>query len=559
MTYHDKNRLTAHTAHLKLTATQLAVMKEIALGCRLKTGTIQLPASYLAKAIGRTEKTTQLAIKVLLDLDIFEATQPSPYNARIYEPAIPCPPGCLKLKAHNSPIRLKRLAIRAREAQKLTGNSYPQEAQLTGNLGQLTGNHYLTNRDIDIDDIELQLSKTISTISELLNNLGELTKYQHKLKTWITSNPGSIEARVRDLAGHYKVKNLRPWLASIINNSKNAKNVETLYRHLEQETKTSKQALQQRKTATIYSEIPGTTRLTIPRLERWVLEQAGFTMTAISSKYLLKRGEANTWKDLQLAKYFEKIASDPKITAIDPNQHLELDLIDNQITASYPDLDGSNFSFELLTPHEIISWGILEPHELELHLEAEKLEQELIANYLEAHPGKTRAKAYFDLQPEIQAIRSKYPRISPQEARKRYTQVFSQYITEIYQAQPNQAIEPLATWLPANYTQEHDYQELLAEHYPEQPQGQNWNYQAGLNAYREAINQGLTWDKLAKAGDSYRDSQGTSWAKHPNTWINEQIERYSQAKARSKAGERAGEASNLGEILASFTRPETAL
>jgi hypothetical protein len=267
---------------------------------------------------------------------------------------------------------------------------------------------------------------------------------------------------------------------------------------------------------------------------------------------LLKRGTAISSKDLKLAKYFEKIAIDPKITQIDPNQQLQLDLIDNQITASYPDLDGTRFSFDELTPHEIISWGILTASELELHLEAEKLEQDLLNEYLEANPGTGKGKAYFDLQPQLQAIRAKYPRVSPQEARKRYTQVFSSYIREIYQSHPEQPITALDTWLTSNYTQEHDYQELLGEHYPEQPQGLTWNYQAGLNAYLEAINQGLTWDNLAKAMDSYRGRLGDTWAKHPNTWINEQIDLHSQAKARPAS--RAGEATNLGDILASFTR-----
>jgi hypothetical protein len=554
MTYHDKNRLTAHTADLKLTATQLAVAKELADSLKLKNGTIQLPASYLARQTGRTEKTTQLAIRALLELGIFTATRSSSHTARIYELAISCPPGCLNLEAHNSPIRLKRLAIRAIEAQKLTGNSYPQEAQLTGNLGQLTGNHYLTNRDIDIDDIELQLSKTISTISELLNNLGELNTKQTKLQTWIISNPGSVEARVRFLANkNGQVKDLAKWLLAIINN-----NPDTLYRHLEQEIKTTRQAIkQQKQTATIYSELPGTTRLNKTRLERYCLDVFKLQITPVSSKFLLNQGLAITWRDLQLASYFESVANHENITKIDPNQRLQLELIDNKITASYLDIDSVSFSFEQLTDQEIITWGISTASELELHLEAEKLEQELIANYLEAHPDKTRAKAYFDLQPEIQAIRAKYPRISPQEARKRYTQVFSELLNELYQGLPEQPIgeqpiELLTTWLPANYTQEHDYQELLADHYPEQPQGQTWNYQAGLNAYLEAINQGLTWDYLAKAMTSYKDNLGSTWAKAPNTWLNNQIDHYKQSK--TKPSERIGEASNLGEILAGITR-----
>jgi hypothetical protein len=553
MTYHDKNRLTAHTAQLKLTATQLAVAKELADRLKLKSGTIQLPASYLARQTGRTEKTTQLAVRALLELGIFTATRASSHTARIYELAISCPDNCPHLEAHNSPVRLKRLAIRAIEAQKLTGNSYPQETQLTGNYDQLTGNHYLTNKDLKIDDIEIQLAKTISTISELLDNLGELNNKQTKLQTWIVSNPGSVEAKVRFLANKNKVKDLERYLKAIINT-----NPDTLYRHLEQEIKTTRQAIkQQQQTATIYSELPGTTRLNKTRLERYCLDVFGLKITSVSSKFLLNQGLAITWRDLQLASYFENVANHENITKIDPNQRLQLELIDNKITASYLDTDSVSFSFERLTDQEIITWGISTASELELHLEAEKLEQELIANYLKTHPGKTKAKAYFDLQPEIQAIRTNYPRISPQEARKRYTQVFSQLLNELYQGLPEQPIgeqpiELLTTWLPANYTQEHDYQELLADHYPEQPQGQTWNYQAGLNTYLEAINQGLTWEYIARAMDSYKNNLGSAWAKHPNTWVNELINNYRQPK--TKPGERTGEASNLGEILAGITR-----
>jgi hypothetical protein len=266
----------------------------------------------------------------------------------------------------------------------------------------------------------------------------------------------------------------------------------------------------------------------------------------------MKRGAGISSKDIELARYFEKIASDPKITQIDPNQRLELDLVDNQITASYQDIDGTSFNWELLTPHEIISWGILTPSELGEHLEAEKLEQELFDNYLEANPDKTRQKAHFDLLPEIQAIRANYPRISPQEARKRYTLNFSQFITEIYLGQPEQPIEALDTWLPANYTKLNDYQDLIAEHYPENTGQYPWSENAGFTSYLEAEQQGLTWGYLARAMDSYRERLGSTYAKAPNTWINEQIDRYKQAKA--KPIERAGEATGLENILAGITR-----
>ena len=553
MTYHDKNRLIAHTKELRLTATQLAVAKELADSLKLKNGTIQLPASYLAKQIGRTDKTTQLAIKALLELGIFTATRATSHTARTYELAISCPQGCLHLEAHNSPIRLKRLAIRAKEAQKLTGNSYPQETQLTGNLDQLTGNHYLTNRDIDIDDIERQLSKCIGIAKELLNDLGELTPKQAKLKSWLVENPGSVEARIRELANKSQVRDLSKWLLVIIEN-----NTETLYRHLEQKTKTTKQALkEQKQTATIYKELPGTTRLNKSRLAKYCLDTAGLKITPVSSKYLLKRGANLSSKDLELAKYFEAIANHPNISQIDPNQRLELDLVDGEITASYLDIDGTSFSWELLTPQEIISWGILEASELELHLEAEKLEQELITSYLEANPGKSYHQARFELNTELQVIRDNYPRISPQEARKRYTQVFTQFLNAYYQGLPEQPITDLNTWLNSNYTQLNDYQELIAEHYPGNNTDNPWSEQAGFTAYLEALGKGYTWDKLARAMDNYRESLGSTWAKAPNTWLNNLATINQGAKAIATPGERAGEATGLENILAGMTRPNS--
>jgi hypothetical protein len=564
MTYHDKNRLTAHLGDLKLTATQLAVAKEIADRLNAKTGSQQIPASTLAKAIRRTEKTTQLAIRAVLDLDIFEATQPTPYNARIFKMAerIICSPGCLHLEAHNSPIRLKRLAIRAREAQKLTGNlatqeaqltgnSYPQATQLTGNLGQLTGNHYLTNRDIDIDDIEKQLFRSIEITKELLNDLGELTAKQLKLKTWLDKDPIGLEAQIRQVAIDNQVENLESYLRAIIK-----KNPDKLYRNLEQSIKTSKQALkEQKQTATIYKDLPGSDRLDESRLAKYCLDNFGLKITPVSSKLLMKRGAGISSRDIEIAKYFEAIASDPNISQIDPNQRLELDLVDGEITASYLDLDGSSFNWELLTPHEIISWGILEASELELHLEAERQEKELINNYLEANPGQSYPKALFALQPELTEIRSSYPRISPQEARKRYTQGFSEFITAFYLGLPEQPIKTLDTWLPANYTKLNDYQELIAEHYPENTSQYPWSENLGFTSYLEALEQGLTWGYLARAMDSYRERLGSTYAKAPNTWINDQVERYQQAKA--KPIERAGEATNLENILGAMTRPNS--
>ena len=554
MTYHDKNRLTAHTAHLKLTATQLAVAKELADSLKLKNGSIQLPASYLAKQIRRTDKTTQLALTELLTLGLFTATKATSHTARTYEMALECPPGCLHLEAHNSPIRLKRLAIRASEAQKLTGNSYPQADQLTGSFAQLTGNHYLTNRDIDIDDIDFQFSKIISTISDLLNDLGQLNAKQLKLKTWITSNPRSVEARIRFLADPDKraKKNLSPitdlatWVLAIIKN-----NTETFYSHLEQETTTTKRTIKaQEQTATIYKDLPGSNRLTKARLERYVFETAGKKVSSISLGYLMKRGSNISSKDLQLAEYFEAVATSPNITQIDPNQRLQLELIDGEITASYQDLDGTNFSFELLTDRELYTWGILELSELADHLEAEKQEAELRVRY-EASGKSWRTNSDYGL--ELQAIRAKYPRISPQEARKRYTQVFSQFLNAFYQGLPEQPITPLDTWLPSNYTQLDDYQDLL-DHYPENTSPNPWSEPANnLPAYREALGKGYTWDYLAKKMDNHPSHQGTTWAKSPNTWLNDLPELNQQAKARP--GERAGEATSLENILGAISRP----
>jgi hypothetical protein len=552
MTYHDKNRLTAHLGDLKLTATQLAVAKELADSLKLKNGSIQLPASYLAKTIGRTEKTTQLAIRALLELGLFTATRATSHKARTYELEISCPQGCLHLEAHNSPIRLKRLAIRASEAQKLTGNSYPQETQLTGNLGQLTGNHYLTNRDIDIDDIQKQLFRSIEITKELLNDLGELTAKQLKLKTWLDKDPIGLEAQIRQVATANKVENLESYLKAIIK-----KNPDKLYRNLEQSIKTSKQALkEQKQTATIYKDLPGSNRLTKSRLERYCLDLFGLQITPVSSKLLMKRGAGISSRDIEIAKYFEAIASDPNISQIDPNQRLQLELVDGEIRASYLDIDGSSFSFELLTPQEIISWGILTASELELHLEAERQERQIIDNYLEANPGQSYPKALFELNAELAEIRSKYPRISPQEARKRYTQGFSEFITAFYLGLPEQPIKTLDTWLKENYTQLDDYQELM-EHYPENTSQYTWSDNQGFTSYLEALEQGLTWEKLASSMDSYRESKGSTYAKAPNTWLNEQIDRYKQAKAKAKPIERAGEATGLENILGAMTRPNS--
>jgi hypothetical protein len=57
--------------------------------------------------------------------------------------------------------------------------------------------------------------------------------------------------------------------------------------------------------------------------------------------------------------------------------------------------------------------------------------------------------------------------------------------------------------------------------------------------------------------DSYRERLGSTYAKAPNTWINEQIDRYKQAKAKAKPIERAGEPTGLENILGAMTRPNS--
>ncbi len=541
MTYHDKNRLQAHL-DIKLTATQLAVAYELASRLNTNTGEIQLPASYLAEVIGRTPKTTETALRELEKLGIYRSTRPRWRSSRIWRLNVPCPDNCPKLTAHNSPARLKEISI--------TSNSYPQANPITSKKSSITSNDYRTNRDIDIDDIELQLSKCLITITELLTETGELTKNQAKLHNWLTKNPGSIETKVRQLAKDKQVKHLKPYLEAIISN-----NPEKLYKDLEQAIRTPKQVKREAKqTATIYSpEV--STRLNKNRLAKYCQEIIGFTLTASSSSYLLKIGTAITWRDLQLAKQFEAIANSPEIVKLNPRNALQLELIDNQITISYKDLDSPSFNLENL---DLNTWQILTPGELSLHLEAEQLERELKAKY-EAQGKSWRSTESYGL--ELTELRSKYPAITPAEAGRRFTQAVSDLLTKFHKATPETPAEPelypdLKTWLASNYTQEHDYQELL-EHYPDKPESHTWNTNAGLNAYKEAIEQGLTWQKLANAMDHYRESLGSSWPKAPNTWINEQIDRHNQAKARPM--ERAGEAKTLENILACLDSSKTAL
>jgi hypothetical protein len=466
---------------------------------------------------------------------------------------VKCPPECSKLDGHNSKVRLKRLAIRANEAEKLTGSLESQPAQLTGSLGKLTGNDYLTNRDLKIDDIGLDLSQTVSILNYLLNDLEKLNAKQLKLKTWLDSEAGSIEARARFLASKNKteIRYLGLWLKAIVEN-----NTETLYKHLEQSIKTTKQAIKEKlQTATIYKELPVSDRIDKSRLELYYLNNFDLKITPVSYKYLLKRGASVSSKDINLVRYFEAIANHPDIQAIDPNQHLQLDLNpDGEIVISYLDSDSSRFE---LTKEQMETWDILTASELSNHLEAERLEKELLNNYYEANPGQSYHKALMALQPELNQIKEQFPRISPQEQRRRYTQGFSEFITAFYQELPEQPIEPLDTWINSNYTKLDDYQELIAEHYPENQGQYTWSENLGFTSYLEAEKQGLTWDKLAKAMDSYRENLGSTWAKAPNTWINDQVERYQQAKAKAKPIERAGEATGLDNILGAMTRPNS--
>ncbi|WP_395772649.1 hypothetical protein, partial [Arenimonas sp.] len=129
-------------------------------------------------------------------------------------------------------------------------------------------------------------------------------------------------------------------------------------------------------------------------------------------------------------------------------------------------------------------------------------------------------------------------------------------ITAFYLGLPEQPITALDTWLPANYTKLDDYLELM-EHYPENTSQYTWSENLGFTSYLEAEQQGLTWGYLARAMDSYRESLGSTWAKAPNTWINDQVERYQQAKAKAKPIERAGEATGLENILGAMTRPNS--
>jgi hypothetical protein len=54
--------------------------------------------------------------------------------------------------------------------------------------------------------------------------------------------------------------------------------------------------------------------------------------------------------------------------------------------------------------------------------------------------------------------------------------------------------------------------------------------------------------------DSYRESLGSTWAKAPNTWLNNLVAINQEAKAIATPGERAGEAKGLENILAGITR-----
>lgn len=539
MTYHDLNRLTAHLEQLsglKLTATQLATLKELASSLSANSEAIQLPASYLAKQIGRTPKTTETALRALISLDIVEATQPRPYHARTYKLAswISCPETCQKLKAHNSPARIKRLEI--------TGNSYPQERAITSKKSSITSNDYRTNRDIDIDDIQLQFLRIIETITELLMEAGELNKDQAELHNYLANDPGSITERVKYLADRYKVKHLKPWLETIVSN-----NPGTLYKHLQQPIKSSRQALKAKKQpATIYSNTAGSSRISETRLKRYCQEIIGFTLTATSSSYLLKRGTAITWQDLQLAKQLEQIADN--LDYLNPGNRLKLDLIDNKLHLEFNDPDSQSFKLDL----ELIeTWNILNANELANHLEAERLESELRESYNQRGISWHTAESYGT---ELAEIRERYPRITPAEAGKRYAQAVSEVLVKFYKATPETPAEPelypdLNSWITSNYTQEADYLELM-EHYPDKPESHTWSETAGFNSYQEALDKGYTWEQLASFMDHLKDNLGTSWPKAPATWLNSLADKRELKPASSKA--RTGEALDIASILDSL-------
>lgn len=550
MTYHDLNRLTAHLEQLsglKLTATQLATLKELASSLSANSEAIQLPASYLAKQIGRTPKTTETALRALISLDIVEATQPRPHHARTYKLAswISCPETCQKIKAHNSPARIKRL--------NLTSNSYPQETAITSKKSSITSNDYRTNRDIDIDDIELQFLRIIETITELLMEAGELTKEQAELNNYLASDPGSITERVKYLADRYKVKHLKTWLETIVSN-----NPGTLYKHLEQPAKSSRQALKDKKQpATIYSNTAGSSRVSETRLKRYCQEVIGFTLTATSSSYLLKRGTAITWQDLQLAKLFEAMANKPEIKNLNPNNPLRLELIDNQITISYQDLDSVSFNISNL---EQDNWSLETAQELSNRLEAERLESELIAN-LEAQGYNWRTDPTGTWGKALTEIRERYPKITPAEAGRRFTQAVSEQLTKFHKATPETPAEPelypdLKSWIASNYTQEADYLELR-EHYPENNSPNAWDEKAGFNKYQEALDNGYTWEQLASSMDHYRNSLGTKYPVAPAKWLNDLPDKRKLKQAKPEA--RAGEALDIASILDSLNPANKAL
>lgn len=548
MTYHDLNRLTAHLEQLsglKLTATQLATLKELASSLSANSEAIQLPASYLAKRIGRTPKTTETALRALISLDLVEATQPRPHHARTYKLAswISCPETCQKLKAHNSPARLKRL--------NLTSNSYPQETAITSKKSSITSNDYRTNRDIDIDDIELQFLRIIETITELLMEAGELTKDQAKLHSYLISNPEAITAKVKQLANHYEIKgkNLKAWLKAIMET-----NPRKLFSDLEKTATSSRQALKDKKQpATIYSNTAGSSRVSETRLKKYCQEVIGFTLTATSSSYLLKRGTAITWQDLQLAKQLEQIADN--LDYLNPGNRLKLELIDNKLQLGFNDPDSQSFKLDL---DLIETWRILNADELASHLEAERLESELRESYNQRGISWHTAESYGT---ELAEIRERYPRITPAEAGKRYAQAISEVLVKFYQATPETPAQPelypdLNSWITSNYTQEADYLELM-EHYPENNSPNAWDEKAGFNKYQEALDNGYTWEQLVSYMDYYRENLGTSWPKTPAKWLNDLLDKRKLKQENLET--RAGEALDIASILDSLNPANKAL
>jgi len=530
LTFHHKHRVEAHTAHLKLKATELNTARTLADCLNDKTGTIQLSARYLSTLTGHTEKTTQAALRTLIDLGIFTATRPRQRRARTYSLALCCPDNCLKLGSHNTRAELIKISASKRATQSLTGNSEI-----------LTGKNNLTNRTKEIDDIGIENLRQV--IQVILEQIETLTPGQTKLSNWLISDPGAIEARALQLIDKHNPRDIKPWLTAIID-----RNPETIYRHLELNKKTPRQVInEKRQASTIYSEHSGTSRLTRERFDRYALEIAGFKITKTSWNYLSKCGAKTTWRDLEIAKQLELIAGQSYVENLNPGSSLILDLVENQISISYDNPEATGFDLACLELMNLATAG-----ELSEHLEAERLEAQVRADLEAAGKSWKTDPDYWIL---IADIRANYNRITPQEAARRYTQTLMELISNYYKALPEQpdqgAIEPLEAWLNRNYTQLHDYQDFLAA-YPPKPEAHSWNEAAGFTAYLEKLGQGFKHDHLEARARSYAQALGTGYPQHPQTWLNAlELSKPKQAQEAPGSPQLAG---YLSELASSFTK-----